>query len=381
MTGPVGIIGVGEAMYDSATDRSLEELVHRTAREALDDAGLDRSELESVVACASDLEDGRAISSMVTAGPAGSYNRDFIKTTDTGIHALGLATMRIETGVFDTSLVVSWAKHSETDLGTIRQLEGDPFYRRGTGLGYLTGHAAQAAGYVESSEDAIEAADRVVAKNTSNRRSNPRAVTGDVMSDDDAAATSVEAWPIRESHLPPYADGAFALVLGGESVVDATDADPVWIQGIGWETDTYSAGNRRPGGLSALSGAAEMSYDDAGIEAPVEAIDLAEVHAKSAFHELMILEALDVTATSAATESLSGVFDQDGRLPVAPSGGSFAGDALIATGLARVTEAVRQVRGAAGNCQIPSADRALAHSCAGFTDQTHGVAVLGGEPT
>lgn len=378
MTDRVGIIGVNESIYEQANEASLEELVHRTARGALEDASIERSDLDSVVACASDLEDGRAISSMVTAGPAGSYNTDFIKSTDTGIHALGLATMRIETGIFDTSLVISWGKQSETDLGTIRELEGDPFYRRGTGLGYLTGHGAQAVGYSDTTDGAVQAANRVVEKNTMNRRSNSRAVFDHQVTKEQVAKSPVVAWPIREAHLPPYADGACALVIADETTIQEIGKDPIWIDGIGWETDTYNAGNRPFGQLPALSGAAKMAFDDAGVETPSSEIDIAEIHSRSAFHELIALERLSLDRDSVPDDIFNGRFDRDGELPVCPSGGPFSGDPLIATGLARVATAAEQARGDAGNCQVDRVNRALAHSTAGFTDQTHGVTILEG---
>jgi 3-oxoacyl-[acyl-carrier-protein] synthase III len=59
MTDRVGIIGIGETDYRPVDDRSIEEIVHAASRTALADAGLERYDIENVVACASDLEDGR----------------------------------------------------------------------------------------------------------------------------------------------------------------------------------------------------------------------------------------------------------------------------------------------------------------------------------
>lgn len=372
----IGIVGIGETDYSPVDDRSLEELVHAASRDALADAGMDRGAIDNVVVCASDLEDGRAISSMVAAGPAGSYRRDFIKTTDTGIHALALAAMRLEAGVFDTALVVSWAKQSETDEETIRPLEGDPFYHRDTGLGHVTGHAAPMSAYVEDRPDAGAAADSVVEKNTGNGVAYPHGHRSEPTTAAESADSPVVAWPLRDAHLPDPSDGACALVLGTDRVVEARAATPVWIDGLGWETDTYNVGNRPAAEMQALAGAAGRAYDDAGLDSATD-VDLLEVHTPSAFHELLACESLGVC--DAATESvLAGEFDRDGRLPVNPSGGAFAADPLVATGLARVAAAAHQLRNDAGDAQVEGANDAVAHATAGFTDQVHGVAVLGG---
>lgn len=378
MANRVGIAGIGLHGYDGSTEESLEELVHQASRAALRDAGIDRGDVDNVVACADDLEDGRAISSMVAASPAGSYRRDFIKTTDTGIHALALAAMRIRAGVFDTCLVTSWAKASENTLEPVKALEADPFYTRDIGVGHPTGHALGASKYNEEVDNAAEAADRVVEKNTRNGVTNETTGLDSVTSRGDSASSDVVAEPLRESHIPDQSDGACTLVLGTEESVREMTDEPVWIEGLGWETATYNLGGRLDAPLSALSGAAERAYEEAGVD-PREDIDLFELHQSSAYHELMACEAVDICdRTEAASRVLDGEFDREGDHPVSPSGGAFGANPLIATGLTRVASASRQLRGNAGQCQVQDAERALAHSTGGITDQSHAVAILGG---
>ncbi|MDQ1257162.1 MAG: acetyl-CoA C-acetyltransferase, partial [Candidatus Hydrogenedentes bacterium] len=62
-------------------------------------------------------------------------------------------------------------------------------------------------------------------------------------------------------------------------------------------------------------------------------------------------------------------------------GGMLAGNPLMLGGLARAAEAVIQLRGEAGERQVPDARRALAQGCTGPAGQLQTVAVLenGGE--
>lgn len=375
----VGIVGVGEYGYAERLEGSLEEVVHRTARAALADAGIDREAVDEVVLCASDQDDGRAISSMVTVGPGGGYDRDFIKTTDTGVHALGLAAMRLAAGHSETALVLSWAKASEADEAAARKVEAEPFTLRGTGLGHRTGHAVTASAYADATDRAAEAADAVSARNTRNRADNELAARHSETTRAAAANSPVVAWPLREAHLPQPSDGGCGIVLATDDWATRRDADVVRLAGVGWETDSYDVGTREHGRLPALAGAGERAYGDAGIDAPRRALDAAEVHASSAMHELVACEELGLCEPGEAPDrALDGAFDRDGALPVNPSGGPFAANPLVATGLARVAAAARLVRGDAPGYGLDGVDTALAHASAGFTDGVHGVAVLGG---
>ena len=375
----VGIVGVGEPGYRPHVDATLPELVHRAARAALDDAGLSREELDNVVACASDLDDGRAISSMMTASPGGSYEKDFVKTTGTGIHAVELGMIRMESGMFNTTLLISWGKATEADQSSSVPLEGDPFYRRNTGLGYLSGHAMQAAALVDNNDDAETAAAHLAAHNTEMGENNSRVEGCEAISDDVVTDSEIRAWPLRNGHLPADADGATALVLATEEAINEQnlDNDPVWIQGIGRQTATYNAGNRPFGKLPTLATAAQRAYNKANISNPRTEVKAAEIHGNSAFHELIALEALDLAENNAVDEILSGDMISTDGIAVNRSGGTLAANPLLGAGLARVAAATRQVRGDGANGDsIPCA---VAHATAGYTDQAHGVAVLGGE--
>ncbi|HWR70051.1 MAG TPA: thiolase family protein, partial [Dehalococcoidia bacterium] len=65
-----------------------------------------------------------------------------------------------------------------------------------------------------------------------------------------------------------------------------------------------------------------------------------------------------------------------GRLPVNPSGGVLSAHSVQVAGLARIAEAVLQLRGEAGRRQVPGAKTAVAHGITGICAQTHCVWVL-----
>lgn len=78
----VAIVGIGQTKYEGKKTEALDELIFEAASKALTDAGITRDEIDNVVIAASDQMDGRPISSMTLACPAGAYIKDEIKACD-----------------------------------------------------------------------------------------------------------------------------------------------------------------------------------------------------------------------------------------------------------------------------------------------------------
>ena len=60
-----------------------------------------------------------------------------------------------------------------------------------------------------------------------------------------------------------------------------------------------------------------------------------------------------------------------------PSGGALSANPMLATGLIRVAEAALQIRGQAGERQVPNVRTALAHGTCGLCLQGNVVFILG----
>ena len=127
--------------------------------------------------------------------------------------------------------------------------------------------------------------------------------------------------------------------------------------------------------------AAEQAYRMAGISDPASEIGFAEVDDTFSYKQLQHLEALGLAATGKSGQMLErGAFDSKGSLPVNVSGGNLGcGAAHDASGLRSVLEVVLQLRGAAGQHQLPNVKTGLAQSWRGLPTATGGVGVLGVE--
>ena len=375
MSDRVAVVGVSQVGYASAiTDRNLEELIFEAASGALADARLAWRELDAVVIGASDLVDGRVISSMVTAGPAGGYMKDLLAVASSAEHAFVLAYLRLAAGVGDTALVAGWSKCSEAPIPQVEQLSLDPFYRRHVGMDGLVAAALQAAAYRDRYRVPEDAAARVVVKNRANGTRNPHAERRQRVTADDVLASPLVAWPLKALETPPLSDGACALVLARSERAGALRRPAAWVRGLGWASDTYW---REPEDLvnsRALAAAAERAYRMAGVQAPRREIGVAEVYDVTPYHELMAYEGLGFCGPGEGAR-----FVGDGQVSVNPSGGLLCANPFFASGLVRVAEAVLQVTGRADGRQVEGARRAVAHGASGLAGQAHTVVVLEGE--
>lgn len=376
----VAIIGVSRTS-DGPRIRNLrlEELVFQTARAALDDAGVLREELDHVVLGACDELDGRSISSMLMAAPAGAYLKDEIKVTDSGMHAFHLGYMRICCGLFHLGLVISWAKNSESPFENVMSMRLDPFIYRGVGLNHTTTTALMAATYLHQSGAPEDAAARVVVKNRRHGCLNPSADIRDPLTVEEVLASEWIAHPVRSLEMAPLTDGAVAFVLASPEAIRSRHLrrDPIWIKGIGWSTDSYYLGQRDLGYNMSLERAARQAFRQAGVR-DVKQIDVFELEDQSGYHELLAYEALGLCDRGRAHELVgSGATDVDGRHPVNPSGGATCSNPFFCTGLVRVAEAYLQVSGRANGYQVPNVRTALAQGTNGFANQGSSVIILG----
>ncbi len=147
----VAIVGAGQTSYGVHDESSVDELVFEAVSTALDDAGLEREEIESVVTAGSDALDGRSISNMLTAGAAGAYLKDEVKVSDGGIYGLVMGYLRVASGLFRNSLIVSWTKSSETSPAKVGNLSFEPFYSRYIVFNHITSLALEASLYIYKS--------------------------------------------------------------------------------------------------------------------------------------------------------------------------------------------------------------------------------------
>jgi acetyl-CoA C-acetyltransferase len=109
----------------------------------------------------------------------------------------------------------------------------------------------------------------------------------------------------------------------------------------------------------------QRAVDQAGVT--LDDLSLAEVHDCFTVAELLVYEAMGLTAEGEGARAIAeGWTEKDGKLPVNPSGGlKSKGHPVGATGVSMHVLAAQQVTGTAGPIQVPGAELAAVFNMGG----------------
>jgi acetyl-CoA C-acetyltransferase len=241
----------------------------------------------------------------------------------------------------------------------------------------ITACAMQAMAYRHRTGTTAEQMAMVSVKNHGNAKGNPLAQLPMDITVDDVLQSEMIADPLHKLDCSPVSDGCCAIILAGESRVSKYRGNPVWIGGVSFCSDAYFLGDRDLSSAPSLTRAAQRAFAMAGVRDPAAEIDVAEVYDAFTHQELMWLEAMGLCEDGRAGARLAkGDFHLGARLPVNPSGGLLSGHPVIAAGLIRIAEVVKQLRGEAGKYQVPDARLGVAQGVNGLCGQSHCVWVL-----
>ena len=334
--------------------RRLEELIYETSRRALDTAGVSRGQLDHITIGACDELDGRPISSMLMAAPAGGFATDEMKVTDSGASALCLGYARLRSGDVHIGLVTSWCKSSKTDVEAVMRLRGDPFFTRPLAIGALETDALFAQAVSEEYGITEDEVGRRVVLAYARAARNARGMRHREPTLVEVKSSSYEATPLRSAQRAPLTDGAESMVLASDRFLKANpDCKPLArVAGAGWATDSYRISATRLRSMESARTAWHSALSQAGLSAAKD-LDVIELECQTGYHEAAYVRAFGITDESV----------------ISPSGGAFAQNPLFCTGLVNAAEAVLQVSGTAGGVQRPNARWAAAHSCHGYAQQ------------
>jgi acetyl-CoA C-acetyltransferase len=377
----VAIVGYAQSHHQHNMQKTREDMVFEVCKEALHNAGILREDLDTVITASSDFLDGRTISSVFLSMAVGAFMKDESKVEEDGTFALYYALMRILAGNHDVALVEAHTQGSTLNPHQVSYYTLDPLFDRQIGvLNDIAAAALQARMYMNRHGVSEKHLAMVSVKNITNAARNPYAHRKmPDLSEKEVMSSKVFYDPIRELTMSPISDGACALILASEEKAKKITDRPVWIEGVGSCQDSYLR-DRNIDKLDSLRTAARTAYKMAGIKDPLAELDVAEVSEKFAHEELMIYEALGLCKEGEGKKLIErGTTRRDGSMPVNPSGGALGADPVCATGLIRVIEAAKQIKGEAGRYQVPGVRKALAHGQFGICAQKNTVYILGGQ--
>ncbi len=358
------IVGWGHTPFGRHDDKTIEDLILDAARAAIDHAGIEPSEIDSIWL-------GNFNSGMVPDGFASSLvlNLDdglrFKPATRlenacaSGSAAVYAARDSIKAGHSKVTLVIGAEKMTELDTaGVTKALAGASYQKEEADLSFPAIFGQFAAAYFETYGDHSATLAKIAEKNHKNALKNPLAHMRREFDFDFFNTVSNKnpliAPPLRLTDCSPISDGAAALIMVSDD--RAVDFD----QRIAFKSaihvnDFLPMSKRDPLKFAGPQEAFSRAFTAAGIR--VTDLDFAEVHDCFTIAELMIYEAMGLAAPGKGANVVDdGTILASGSLPINLSGGLKAkGHPVGATGVSMHVMAAMQLTGTAGDLQKENA--------------------------
>ncbi|AEF37475.1 lipid-transfer protein Ltp1 [Mycolicibacter sinensis] len=370
----MGIVGAGMTPFREHFALGIKDLLPMAFAEcaASVDKGLAKTDVQAAWFGALGTTDG--FPSGILADTLGLPDLPVTRVENscaTGNDAVRNALFGVASGAVDVALVIGADKLRETAtkdmLWAWEETARDMAWDYPLGLVAPAGFALHVRRYLHESPATREHLAMVAVKNHRHGVSNPRARLRFEITMQQALEAPMVASPFGVYDCAPQSDGAAALVLAAEDVVDRFTDRPVWIRGVGLGLDAVMHQHKRDmTTFPATLRAAKQAFAMAGLT-PSD-IDVAEVHDYFTGVEMISYEDLGFAERFEAHKLLEAeVTSVGGALPVNPSGGlKSKGHPPGATGVAQCVELFEQLRGTAVN-QVDGARIGLAHNIGGPT--------------
>ncbi|WP_433547063.1 thiolase C-terminal domain-containing protein [Streptomyces sp. CA-294286] len=187
-----------------------------------------------------------------------------------------------------------------------------------------------------------------------NAATNPDAMFRDPITVDDVLGGPMIADPFTTLHCCVRSDGGCAVLLVAEEYVPDTAKTPVWVLGAGSAVSHTAMSQWEDFTTSPAATSGRIAYERAGLT-PAD-VDIAEIYDAFTYMTLVTLEDLGFCAKGEGGAFVEkGRLLRNGELPVNTDGGGLSACHPGMRGLFLLVEAVRQLRGEAGEGQVRKA--------------------------
>ncbi len=172
----------------------------------------------------------------------------------------------------------------------------------------------------------------------------------------DPNANPVVAWPMYLYDCCPISDGASCVLIVGEEIAKKFTDNPLYVIGIGQGSGKGLHAKEDLTYFEATRHAAKEAYELSGLTP--EHVQIAEVHDCFSIAEIIHIEDLGFFKPGEGYKAVEeGLTRLDGPKPINTSGGlKCKGHPVGATGTGQLVEIWKQLRGEAGERQVPIKD-------------------------
>jgi acetyl-CoA C-acetyltransferase len=389
----VAVIGMGCSSFGERWDMSAADLMVEAFTEALDDAGIDRDDIEAAWLGVFFDEQNIGKSAIPLSNALRLNNVPVTRVENlcaTGTEAFRGAVYAVASGAADIALALGVEKLKDTGFAGLPERTNGTFEDLWLPNSTAPGAFAQLASAYSHKHgidmrDLKRAMAHVSVKSHDNGLRNPKAHLHRAISEDDVLNAPPVAFPLGVLDCCGVSDGSACAIVARPEIAKRLGKTDV----VGVKSVQLSISNGVEQGHTSWDGAhtattqraSAKAYEEAGISNPRHDLGMIEVHDCFSITELVVMEDLGLSEPGAAPRDiLDGRYDATGEIPCQIDGGlKCFGHPIGASGLRMLYEVYLQLLGRAGERQLGGVDFGLTHNLGGIPNRNvASISILGG---
>ena len=360
MSTDVAIVGVGLHPFGRFPGVPALDMAAQAVRAALADADMTWRDVQVAFGGSYEVDNPDAVVSLL--GLTGIPFTDVYNGCATAASALDMAANMIRLGAYDVALALGVDKHERGAFSADPLEYGCPSWYGAVGHFITTKFFGMKINrYMYDHGISAETLARVAAKNYRNGALNPNAFRRKPLSEEEILASPMLNYPLTQYMFCSPDEGAAAVLLCRAELASRFTTRPIYLRASAVRTRRLGAFEVHSPWLPLESAdgptvhASRAAYEMAGI-GPTD-VDVAQLQDTDAGAEVIHMAETGLCADGEQEALVAdGATEIGGRLPINTDGGLLAnGEPIGASGLRQVHELVRQLRGTAGERQVPGA--------------------------
>jgi acetyl-CoA acetyltransferase len=358
----VAIIGVGLHPFGRFGPKSAIDMGAEAIRAALADAGAQWSDVQFAFGGSFEVDNPDAVTGRL--GLTGIPFMDVYNGCATAATALQLTADAIRSGQYDIGVAVGMDKHEPGAFTSDPVDYGAPPWYGDIGFFLTTKFFAMKINrYMHDHGISHETLAKVAAKAYRNGGLNPNAFRRKPISEEDILSSRMLNYPLTQYMFCAPDEGAAAVVLCKADLASKYTSNPIYLRATTLRTRRFGAFEVHASWAAVEQDAAptvyasQAAYEQAGIGP--EDVDVIQLQDTDAGAEVIHMAENGFCADGDQEKLMAGgATEIGGPLPVNTDGGLIAnGEPIGASGLRQVHELVHQLRGTAGDRQVPGSPR------------------------
>ena len=361
MTNDVAIIGVGLHPF-GRFDKTAMQMGAEAIQFALKDAGLDWKDIQFGFGGSHEVSNPDAVTRLV--GLTGITFTNVFNACATAASAIQQTADTIRLGKYDIGIAIGLDKHPRGAFTDDPAKLALPQWYAENGQFVTTKFFGMKANrYIHEHGISQETLAKVAAKNFRNGALNPNAFRRKPISEEEILASPVLNYPLTQYMFCAPDEGAAAVIMCNADIAHRFTSRPVYLRAAEIRTRRYGAYEVHATSapldedVSPTVYASKAAFEKAGV-AP-EDVDVIQLQDTDAGAEVIHMAEAGFCADGEQEKLLADAATEiGGPMPVNTDGGLIAnGEPIGASGLRQVHELVRQLRGEAGERQVPGEPR------------------------